>query len=47
MLPDFMEKRNENILYSTNLNIAEIYPDSIVFKYYLHNKKTYNSLKNK
>jgi len=47
MLPDFMEKRNENILYSTNLNIAEIYPDSIVFKYYLRNKKTYNSLKNK
>jgi len=47
MLPDFMEKRNENILYSTNLNIAEIYPDSIVLKYYLRNKKTYNSLKNK
>lgn len=47
MLPDFLEKRNENILYSTNLNIAEIYLDSIVFKYYLQNKKTYNSLKNK
>lgn len=47
MLPDFLEKRNENILYSTNLNIAEIYLDSIVFSYFLKNKKTYNSLNNK
>lgn len=47
MLPDFLEKRNENILYSTNLNIAEIYLDSIVFSYFLKNKRTYNSLKNK
>lgn len=47
MLPDFFEKRNENILYSTNLNIAEIYLDSIVFSYFLKNKRTYNSLKNK
>jgi len=46
MLPDFLEKRNENILYSTNLNIAEIYLDSIVLKYFLQNKKTYSSLKN-
>ena len=47
MLPDFLEKRNENILYSTNLNIAEIYLDSIVFSYFLKNKRTYNSFKNK
>ena len=47
MLPDFLEKRNENILYSTNLNIAEIYLDSIVFSYFLKNKRTYNSLKDK
>ena len=47
MLPDFKEKRNENILYSTNLNIAEIYLDSIVFSYFLKNKRTYNSLKDK
>ncbi len=47
MLPDFFEKRNENILYSTNLNIAEIFPESIVLKYFLQNRKTYNSLKNR
>lgn len=47
MLPDFLEKRNENILYSTNLNIVEIYLSSIVFEYFLRNKKTYSSLRSK
>lgn len=44
MLPNFVEKRNENILYSTCFNQPEIIQKSIVLEYYLKGKKTYNSI---
>jgi len=44
MLPNFIEKRKENILYSTNDNQNNIYQKSIVLEYYLKGNRTYNSL---
>ena len=44
MLPNFEEKRKENILYSTTENPTEILPKSIVLNYYLRGKKTFSSL---
>ena len=43
MVPDFEEKRNENILYSTTENPTEILQESIVLNYYLKSKKTFSS----
>jgi len=44
MHPDFVEKRMENILYSTTDNLSDIFQKSIVVEYYLKANKTYNSL---
>jgi len=44
MRPDFVEKRNQNMLLSTTDSITDIYQNSIVLDYYLKGKKTYNSL---
>ncbi len=46
MLPEFVEKRKENNLYSTTDNPTEILPKSIVLNYYLKGKKTFSSLWN-
>jgi hypothetical protein len=41
MLPNFVEKRKENILYSTIVNHNEIFQKSIVLEYYIKQKKTF------
>lgn len=47
MLPEFENKRMENILYSTTDNKSDILQKSIIINYYLMGKKTFNSLINK
>lgn len=44
MLPLFVEKRNDNILYATNDNKSDILQKSIVVEYYFKGKKTFNAL---
>ena len=44
MMPDFEEKRKENILYATNVDQSDVYQESIVYEYYFKGKKTFNSL---
>jgi GT2 family glycosyltransferase len=41
MLPNFVEKRKENILFSTIINHNEIFKKSIVVEYYIKQKKTF------
>lgn len=43
MLPKFELKRKENLLYVTKM-LSDIYPESIVLKFYLKGKKTFSSL---
>jgi len=40
----FTKKRNQNILYATNVNIKEMLQKSILVEYYLKWKKTYSKL---
>jgi GT2 family glycosyltransferase len=47
MLPDFEEKRKENILYATKTNCNEMLKRSIVIEFFLKRKQTYNQLINK
>ena len=44
MQPDFQEKRNQNILFSTNDNVSSIFQKSIIIEYYLKGKKTFSML---
>jgi len=44
MLPDFEEKRKQNILFSTNDNASSIFQKSIILEYYLKGKKTFSML---
>ncbi len=44
MLPDFEEKRKENLLYTTKVDQSNVYQESIVYDYYFKGKKTFNSL---
>jgi len=44
MQPDFVEKRNENILYATQTNCNEMLNKSIVVEYYLKNNKTFSQI---
>ncbi|NDP21497.1 MAG: glycosyltransferase family 2 protein [Paludibacter sp.] len=44
MLPDFEEKRKENLLYTTKVDQSNVYQESIVYEYYFKGKKTFNSL---
>jgi len=44
MQPDFVERRNQNILFSTNDNQSNIFQKSIVLEYYLKGKKTFGEL---
>ena len=44
MLPNFQEKRKQNILYSTTDNRSDIFQKSIVIEYYFKGKKTFNAL---
>lgn len=44
MQPDFVEKRNENILYATRTNCDEMLKKSIVVEYYLKNNKTFSQI---
>lgn len=44
MMPDFEEKRKENILFATKVDQSDIYQESIVYEYYFKRKKTYSSL---
>lgn len=46
MLPDFEEKRKENILYATKTNCNEMLKKSIVIEFFLKRKHTYNQLIN-
>jgi GT2 family glycosyltransferase len=45
MKPNFLEKRKENILYSTATSFPMIYTRSIVVDYYLRRKKKFSQLK--
>lgn len=47
MRPKFEEKRMENILFTTNNEIPEIFQSSIIINYYLRGKKTFNKLMKK
>ena len=47
MLPDFEEKRKENILYATKMDCNEMLKKSIVIEFFLKRKHTYNQLINK
>ena len=44
MQPDFVEKRNENILYATRTYCDEMIKKSIVVEYYLKNNKKFNKI---
>lgn len=44
MKKSFIKKRNENILFATNLHINEIHPKSIIMDYYLRKKKTFDKI---
>ena len=47
MLPDFENKRKENILYATRTDYSEMLKKSIVFEYYFKRNQTYNQLLNR
>jgi len=47
MLPDFENKRKENILYATRTDYPEMLKKSIVFEYYFKRNRTYNQLLNR
>ncbi|MGB4577711.1 MAG: glycosyltransferase family 2 protein [Paludibacter sp.] len=47
MLPDFENKRKENILYATRTDYPEMLKKSIVFEYYFKRNQTYNQLLNR
>lgn len=47
MMPDFEEKRKENILYTTKVDQSDVYQESIVYQYYFKGKKTFDSLRMK
>ncbi len=44
MQPDFVEKRNENILYATRTNCDEMIKKSIIVEYYLKNNKKFSKI---
>ncbi len=44
MKKNFGRKRDENILYSTNTEIAEIFSESLILNYYFKNRKTFNKI---
>ncbi len=44
MKKNFGQKRDENILYSTNTEIAEIFQGSLILNYYLKNRKTFSKI---
>ncbi len=44
MQPDFVEKRNENILFATQTNCNEMIQKSILVEYYLKNKKKFSQI---
>jgi len=44
MQPDFVEKRNENILYATQTNCDEMKSKSIIVEYYLKNNKKFSKI---
>ena len=44
MMPDFEEKRKENILYTTKVDQSNVYQESIVYEYYFKGRKTFSSL---
>ena len=44
LLPDFVEKRKQNILYSTNDSTSSIFQKSIILEYYLKGKKIFSEL---
>lgn len=47
MLPDFENKRKENILYATRTDYPEMLKKNIVFEYYFKRNQTYNQLLNR
>ena len=44
LLPDFVEKRKQNILYSTNDSTSSIFQKSIILEYYMKGKKIFSEL---
>lgn len=44
MQPEFVEARNENILYATRTYCDEMLKKSIIVEYYLRNKKTFSEI---
>ena len=46
MMPQFEEKRNENILYATRSEFPTMLDKSIVKQFYFNSKKTYTKLRN-
>ncbi len=47
MQPDFVQKRNENILYATRTNCDEMIKTSIIVAYYFKNKKKFSQIVSK
>lgn len=46
MQPDFLENRNENILYATRTNCDEMLPKSIIWEYYVKKNRKFSQLMN-
>jgi len=44
MQPDYIQKRNDNILYATHTNCNEMIQKSIVVEYYLKNNKKFSNI---
>lgn len=44
IVPEFETKRNENLLYATRTQCAEMLKRSIIFEYYFKRNRTYNHL---
>jgi len=44
MLPNFVDKRNENILYATKINCPEMIQKSIIWEYYFKKNKKFSQI---
>lgn len=44
LLPQFLEKRNENLLYATQVDCNGMLPESIIFQYFIARKKRYTDI---
>lgn len=44
MQPLFLEKRNENLRYATNVDCSSMLPESIIFQYFIKRKKRYTDI---